>query len=222
VTAETGTPETVTGSRMEPTAMGLPGVAFTPGLHICAFYRGAAQRDELLLPYLREGLANGDKCICVTDDPAAGQSVLALAGEFGIDPATPPTPLEPLDSGSTYLSGGSFAIEKMIGFWDREMSTAVAKDGFGFVRAAGEMTWALRGQPGSQLLMAYEAQLNVFLHRYPQVLLCLYDLEQFANGGIVMEILRTHPTVLMSGRMIDNPWYVEPEEYLGRHTPAGA
>ena len=205
---------------MESTAMGLPGVSFTPGLHICAFYRGPSQRDELLLPYLREGLAAGDKCICVTDDPAAGAAVCALAGEFG---SAAPAQLQPMDSASTYLSGGFFAIEKMIGFWDREMDAAVAGQGFGFVRAAGEMTWALRGLPGSHLLMAYEAKLNVFLHRYPQVLLCLYDLEQFADGEILMEILRTHPTVLLSGQLLDNPWYVEPEEYLAANVPvAGA
>jgi MEDS: MEthanogen/methylotroph, DcmR Sensory domain len=206
---------------MEPTAMGLPGVAFTPGLHICAFYRGPTQRDELLLPYLREGLAAGDKCICVTDDPDAGSAVCGLAGEFGIDIASASAQLQPMDSGSTYLSGGRFAIEKMIGFWDGAMSAAVSRDGFGFVRAAGEMTWALRGVPGSDLLLAYEAQLNVFLHRYPQVLLCFYDLEQFSNGEILLEILRTHPTVFLSGQLLDNPWYVEPEEYLGRHVAAG-
>lgn len=199
------------------TAMGLPGVSFTPGMHICAFYRGPGQRDELLLPYLREGLAAGDKCICVTDDPAAGAAVCALAGEFG-DAA--PAQLEPLDSASTYLSGGAFTIEKMIGFWDREMGAAVVRDGFGFVRAAGEMTWALRGQPGSDKLMAYEATLNVFLHRYPQVLLCLYDLEQFSDGEILMEILRTHPMVLLSGQLLENPWYVEPEEYLATSSAA--
>jgi hypothetical protein len=199
------------------TAMGLPGVRFTPGLHICAFYRGPGQRDELLLPYLREGLAAGDKCICVTDDPAAGAAVCALAGEFG-DAA--PAQLEPLDSASTYLSGGCFTIEKMIGFWDREMGAAVVRDGFGFVRAAGEMTWALRGRPGSDKLMAYEATLNVFLHRYPQVLLCLYDLEQFSDGEILMEILRTHPMVLLSGQLLENPWYVEPEEYLATSSAA--
>jgi MEDS: MEthanogen/methylotroph, DcmR Sensory domain len=205
---------------MESTAMGLPGVSFTPGLHICAFYRGPSQRDELLLPYLREGLAAGDKCICVTDDPAAGAAVCALAGEFR---EAAPAQLQPLDSASTYLSGGSFTIEKMIGFWDREMGAAVARDGFDFVRAAGEMTWALRGHPGSDLLMAYEAKLNVFLHRYPQVLLCLYDLEQFSDGQILMEILRTHPAVLLSGQLLDNPWYVEPEEYLAANVPvAGA
>jgi hypothetical protein len=206
---------------MEPTAMGLPGVAFTPGLHICAFYRGPTQRDELLLPYLREGLAAGDKCICVTDDPRAGAAVCDLAGEFGIDVASSSAPLQPMDSASTYLSGGRFAIEKMIGFWDQAMTAAVSRDGFDFVRAAGEMTWALRGMPGSDLLLAYEAQLNVFLHRYPQVLLCFYDLEQFSNGQILLEILRTHPTVLLSGQLLDNPWYVEPEEYLGRHVAAG-
>jgi hypothetical protein len=202
---------------MESTAMGLPGVSFTPGLHICAFYRGPSQRDELLLPYLREGLAAGDKCICVTDDPAAGEAVCALAGEFR---EAAPAQLQPLDSASTYLSGGCFTIEKMIGFWDREMGAAVVRDGFGFVRAAGEMTWALRGQPGSDKLMAYEATLNVFLHRYPQVLLCLYDLEQFSDGEILMEILRTHPMVLLSGQLMENPWYVEPEEYLATSSAA--
>ena len=89
---------------MNPTAMGLPGVSFTPGLHICAFYRGAEQRDELLLPYLREGLAAGDKCICVTDDPAAGEAVRALGTEFGVDTTSASAQLQPMDSGSTYLS----------------------------------------------------------------------------------------------------------------------
>jgi len=143
--------------------------------------------------------------------------VCALASEFG---SAAPAQLQPMDSASTYLSGGCFVIEKMIGFWDREMDAAVADQGFGFVRAAGEMTWALRGLPGSHLLMAYEAKLNVFLHRYPQVLLCLYDLEQFSDGQILMEILRTHPTVLLSGQLLDNPWYVEPEEYLAANVSA--
>ena len=53
------------------------------------------------------------------------------------------------------------------------------------------------------------------------MLLCFYDLEQFSNGEILLEILRTHPTVLLSGQLLDNPWYVEPEEYLGRHVGAG-
>jgi len=193
-------------------AMGLPGVEFAPGDHICAFYRGPLQRDELLLPYLREGLRAGDKCICVTDDPAAGESVRALTAGAG--------QLQAMDSGHTYLAGGYFAIDRMLDFWDAAIGAAVLREGFGFVRAVGEMTWALRDLPGVELLLAYEARLNGFLHRYPQVLLCLYDLEQFSDGQILLEILRTHPKVLLSGQLLDNPWYVEPDEYLAQHATA--
>ena len=53
--------------------MGRPGMAMAPGDHICAFYRGPAQRDEVLLPYLREGILAGDRVICVMDDPDVEQ-----------------------------------------------------------------------------------------------------------------------------------------------------
>ena len=188
--------------------MGLPGVELVPGDHICAFYRGAAQRDELLLPYLTEGLRVGDKCICVTDDPAAAGAVRALAAGAG--------QLQAMTSGSTYLAGGYFAIDRMIEFWDAAVGGAVLGDGFRFVRAVGEMTWALRDLPGVEHLLAYEARLNGFLPRYPQVILCLYDLEQFSDGQILLEIMRTHPKVLLSGQLLDNPWYVEPDEYLAQ------
>jgi hypothetical protein len=196
--------------------MGLPGVELTPGDHICAFYRGSGQRDELLLPFLREGLRAGDKCLCVTDDPAADGPVLALAAEFSVDPTSSSGPMQHLRSDAAYLAEGYFATDRMIEFWDRAMGDAVVRDGFAFVRAAGEMTWALRELPGVEQLLTYEARLNEGLTRYPQVLLCLYDLEQFSDGQVLLEILRTHPLVLLSGQLLDNPWYVEPEEYLSR------
>jgi hypothetical protein len=195
--------------------MGLPGVELAPGDHICAFYRGAEQRDELLLPYLREGLLAGDKCICVTDDPAAGESVRALAAA-DVAPSPAAGQLQAMGSGATYLADGYFAIDRMIEFWDDAVGGAVLRDGFRFVRAVGEMTWALRDLPGVEHLLAYEARLNDFLPRYPQVILCLYDLEQFSDGQILLEILRTHPKVLLSGQLLDNPWYVEPNEYLAQ------
>lgn len=162
-------------------AMGLPGVEFAPGDHICAFYRGPLQRDELLLPYLREGLRAGDKCICVTDDPAAGESVRALTAGAG--------QLQAMDSGHTYLAGGYFAIDRMLDFWDAAIGAAVLREGFGFVRAVGEMTWALRDLPGVELLLAYEARLNGFLHRYPQVLLadCEADWESL-RASVMREL----------------------------------
>jgi hypothetical protein len=198
-------------------SMGLPGVSLAPGDHICAFYRGSEERDEILVPYLREGLRAGDKCICVTDDPLGDDSVQTLATESATDPDLALGHLQHLHSEASYLLDGFFAIERMIGFWESAVGGAVDREGFAFVRAVGEMTWALSGLPGAEDLLVYESRLNDFLPRYPQVVLCLYDLTRFTDGEILVDILRTHPAVLISGQLMDNPWYIEPDVYLNRH-----
>ncbi|MEA2589925.1 MAG: eukaryotic-like serine/threonine-protein kinase, partial [Actinomycetota bacterium] len=48
-------------------AIGVAGIQVRPGAHICGMYRGAAERDAILVAFLNAGLAAGDKCICVID-----------------------------------------------------------------------------------------------------------------------------------------------------------
>ncbi|HEY3259767.1 MAG TPA: MEDS domain-containing protein [Pseudonocardiaceae bacterium] len=199
-----------------PSAVGIPGVHVAPGDHICAFYPGLAERDEILIPYLREGLEAGNKCICVVDatDPEA---VFALLGpDVDLGSCLERRQLDVQRSEDTYLSGDSFSTEVMLDFWDRSIGEAIA-GGFDFARAVGEMTWALRQLPGVEELMGYEARLNQFLPRYPQVILCLYELDRF-SGEVLVDVLKTHPKVLMAGMVLDNPYYLKPEEFLAsRH-----
>lgn len=196
-------------------SMGIPGVTLTPGDHICAFYRGREQRDAVLVPFLREGILAGDKCICVMDDPDTEPVLGPLSMELDIERSLRSGQFELLDSGHAYLPGGCFAVERMLAFWEEGFHPAPDEDAYAFIRACGEMTWALRDLPGVELLVRYEAQLNRFLPRHPQaVLLCLYDLERFLDGQLLMGLLRTHPLVLLSGQILDNPWYVEPDQYL--------
>jgi hypothetical protein len=75
------------------------------------------------------------------------------------------------------------------------------------------MTWSLRDLPGVHELAAYESQLNEFMPRYPQVILCLYDIDQF-GGGIVVDMIKTHPKILMSSMVVENPFYLTPDEFL--------
>ena len=195
-------------------AMGLPGVAITPGDHVCAFYRGSLQRDQVLVPFLRDGILAGDKCICVMDDADTEQVLAPLSESLDLQGPISTGQFELLRSDSAYLPGGYFAIDEMIAFWEQGVATAVQHAGFSFVRSVGEMTWALRDLPGVEHLVSYEARLNQFLPRYPQVILCLYDLERFTDGQMLMALLRTHPKVLLSGQLLDNPWYVEPNDSL--------
>jgi hypothetical protein len=196
-----------------PIAMGRPGMAMAPGDHICAFYRGPEQRDEVLLPYLREGILAGDKVICVMDDPDVEQVTKPLSLEADVESSLSSGQLDLLTSDAAYLADGTFRLDRMLDFWEAGVGGAVRTSGYTFVRAVGEMTWALRDLPGVGDLVRYEARLNRFLPRYPQVVLCLYDLERFTDGQLLMELLRTHPKVLMSGQLFENPWYVAPDEF---------
>lgn len=214
-TARLGAPRALPDGGPEPVSMGIPGVVIRPGDHICAFYRGAAQRDEVLVPFLREGILAGDKCICVMDDPDTEPLLAPLSAELDLERSMRTGQFELYDSDHAYLPGGSFASDRMLGYWERGFHDATDDCGYTFVRAVGEMTWALRDVPGVEQLVAYEARLNDFLPTHPQcVLLCLYDLEQFSDGQMLMGLLGTHPIVLMSGQLLDNPWYTEPGEFL--------
>lgn len=195
-----------------PVSTGRPGVVMTPGDHICAFYRGTAQRDDVLLPFLEEGLLAGDRCICVLDDRDTEQVTKPLSLTIDVEASLRTGQLDLLPSDEAYLVGGGFSPDRMMDFWEAGVGGALRTGTYSFVRSVGEMTWALRDVPGVDQLVGYEARLNRFLPRYPQVILCLYDLERFTDGQLLMAMLRTHPKVLMSGQLLENPWYVEPDD----------
>lgn len=202
----------VAGTADDRIASGLAGLELRSGDHLCVFYRGAVERDALLLPFLREGLRAGHKCLCVMDQIEPGQVRAALSSD-ALSADAHGDQLDVLTSEETYLRTGGFATTAMLEFWDTSMARA-HRAGYPFIRAVGEMTWALRDVPGVDALIPYEAELNRSLRQYAQVGLCFYDLDQFTNGQLLLNVLRTHPKVLLGKAVIDNPWYVEPDELL--------
>jgi len=198
---------------MRDVPFGIPGLSLLPGDHVCAFYRGGSERDEMLLPYLAEGLRAGEKCICVVDASDPGAVLTSLGGEVDVGCHLAEHRLEMFTSEEAYLRKGRFAPASILEFWDGAIAAALGPEEFTFVRVVGEMSWALRGLPGSEELFAYEADLNRFALRYPQVLLCLYDLERF-GGEILVDVLKTHPKILVDGFVIENPYYLEPDQFL--------
>jgi hypothetical protein len=193
--------------------LGIPGLEMQAGDHVCAFYRGS-ERDELLIPYLEAGLRTGDKCICVVDT-SRPETLLAALDEPLVAEGMQRHQLALLSSKAAYLLGGEFVPERMLRFWDDNVRSALAEEGYSFVRSVGEMTWALCEARGVDRLVPYESELNRFLPRYPQVILCLYDVERF-SGDIILDMLKTHPKVLLNGMVLDNPYYLEPDEFLAR------
>jgi hypothetical protein len=197
---------------------GIPGLNLAPGDHICALYMGAAERDAILLPYLQAGLRSGDKCICVVDQDDTEGVRTGISDSADIDASIESGQLQMHTSSETYLACGEdgFTTEDMIKFWEDSVGRAMSGN-FRFARVAGEMSWALRDLPGLDELTRYESEFNRYVVRYPQLGLCLYDLERF-GGGILVDVLKTHPKILLGGMVLDNPHYLTPDEFLAQRS----
>jgi hypothetical protein len=83
---------------------------------------------------------------------------------------------------------------------------------YSFLRIAGEMTGTISDLLGDELI-EYESELNRFVPHYPQVVFCLYDLDHF-SGQQLIDVMRTHPKIVMGGTILENLYYVEPDEFL--------
>src|SRR4030081_3308133 len=112
-----------------PIALGLPGLELAPGDHVCAFYRGLPERDEILIPFLREGLRAGDKCICVVDASDPETVLAALGADLDVGPCLGRHQLEVQRSVEAYLPDGRFSTTEMLVFWDRVVGGALADGG---------------------------------------------------------------------------------------------
>jgi hypothetical protein len=205
----------------ETVSLGFGDIETSPGAHICAFYRGAKDRDELLIPYLEEGISRGDKCICLVD--SSGPEEIWRSLSCGDTDGHGAPQVEVLRSTESYLRGGRFDTDEMISWLTENVTAALDGGSFPLVRAAGEMSWALRAFPGVGELFYYESQLNRYMARIPrQVLFCMYDLDR-VSGSMVIDAMRTHPRVLVGGLLFENPYYVDPEQFAEAWAvPAGA
>src|SRR5690242_9800988 len=193
-------------------SLGIPGVGgVSPGTHFCALYSGPAERDRLLYLFLEEGLRRGDKCLCLIDDVEPALVRDRAVGQPGPDYSRRSAQLDVERSSDAYLRSGEFSVEDMVSFLSESVASAIADD-FDLLRAAGEMSWVLSGAPGWDDLFVYESSLNRVVEQVPAILMCLYDLKKF-GAEMLVEVLRTHPKVLLDGTVMDNPHYLEPTEY---------
>jgi hypothetical protein len=190
---------------------GLPGIELTPGDHICALYLGQRERDDIVVPYLWAGLRAGEKVICIIDSPPL-DDLARVADGGGIDAFVATQQLELHQPEDAYLRVRPFSPEAMIGFWESAVAPAVTSGSYDFARAAGQMPLELQSLPRSEFFR-YEAEVNRLTQRYPQAYLCLYDLQRF-GGGFMVDLLRTHPRLLMGGLILENPHYRPPGDLV--------
>jgi hypothetical protein len=197
-------------------ALGVGGLEADPGDHICGVYSGETERDQILIPFLRAGLAAGDKCICVVDGTPPVQIIATLGPEGEAAALTSSKQLEVIGASEMYLRSGRFSADEVIGVWKAAIADAMYAGRFDVVRAVE--TWSQRDVlPDLQELMMLESEMNRYLPLYPQVVVCLYDMDRFGAGALI-NLVMTHPRVLVGATLIENPYCLTPGEVLARST----
>ncbi len=187
-----------------------------PGDHLCCIYETEEEHRTVLTPYLRQGLERREMVFYIVDARMATHIFDYLRADgTDIEPRLASGQLSFSTADDCYMRDGVFDPEGMIGLLGAETQRAL-DEGYEALRVTGEMTWALRGLPGSNRLIEYEAKLNRFLPDSKCLALCQYDRTRFP-ANVLLDVLRTHPLVVVGTRVFRNTHYIPPEEFLSPH-----
>ena len=193
-------------------ALGVNGLEAQVGDHICGLYAGQSQRDQVVIPFLEAGLTAGDKCICVVDESDPAKIFKKLGHNAATSASATAKQLEVIRAADLYLRSGQFSADEIIGAWKAALADVMYDGRFDLVRAVE--TWSRRDVvPDMHELLQLESEMNRYLPLYPQVVVCLYDIDRF-GAGIIVNLLKTHPRMLVGEMLIENPYYLTPEELL--------
>jgi hypothetical protein len=181
--------------------------------HVCAFFNSADEEYRVLMPFIKDGFECGHKAVHVVN-PGRRQDHLQRLATAGIDAAAAQQSgqLDLRSNADAYLRNGQFDQDRMLDEFE-QLSSGNDKAGFPLSRIVCQMDWAADGRSHIDSLVEFESRVNELWCRHEDAVICVYDLAKF-GGDTVIDIMRTHPMVIIGGILQRNPFYVPPEEFL--------
>ena len=188
------------------------GESSSEGMHICAFFRNSAERYRVLMPFIREGMEQGDRAFHIVNPSLRGEHVQRIA-EVGVDTARAEVEgqLEIIGWDEAYLRGGSFSQTAMLSLLPVLLNKGRTR-GFPITRFIADVAWVLN-EGAVDSILEYECRVNLALPKAGDIVICAYDLDT-VDAAMVIAAMRTHPIVLIGGIVQHNPFYVPPDELL--------
>ena len=181
--------------------------------HICAFFNSVDEEHRVLRSFIKDGFESGDKAFHIVDPELQAQHLKRLV-ESGIDVerAMGTGQLELRRWQDAYLRGDRFDQDAMLALLEEVLQSGEAS-GYPLTRLVAHMEWALLDKPGVDDLLEYETRLNYMLPKYDDPVICTYDLSKF-SASAAMDIMRTHPVVIVGEVLQENPFFVPPDQFL--------
>ena len=180
--------------------------------HVCAFFNNEDEEYRVLLPFIKDGFRCGDKAIHVVNpDQRLHHLERLTAAGIDVPSAQQSGQLEVRTNTETYFRDGRFDQDRMLEVFE-QLASGNAAGGFPLSRIVCRMDWvAERGSRDS--VVEFEARVNHVWRNHEDAVICTYHLAKF-GGDTVIDILRTHPMVIIGGILQQNPFFVPPEVFL--------
>ena len=167
-----------------PTEVVLEGIAIEYGNHICTLYENDLGRLKWSVPFIRDGLRNGEGCLLVATKDVRDEIVGHIREVWDGVP-------EAIEQGHLLLSDGIPDGEVMCRFVEHSLMLAT-RAGMRSFRLLGDMSWCLALGMSYDDLLAYEMRYShEVARRFPLVSVCQYDVRDF-SGPAVLNALKCH------------------------------
>jgi hypothetical protein len=181
--------------------------------HVCAFFNSEDDEYRVLLPFIKDGFDCGHKAVHVIN-PGQHDDHLCRLTAAGIDTTAAQEcgQLELKTNSEAYLRNGIFDQDRMLAVFE-QLASGGSNRGFPLSRIVCHMDWAAEGRPYVDDLVEFESRVNDVWRRHDDAVICVYDLAIF-GGDTVVDIMRTHPMIIIGGILQQNPFYAPPVEFL--------
>jgi MEDS: MEthanogen/methylotroph, DcmR Sensory domain len=181
--------------------------------HVCALFNNDEEEYRVLLPFIKDGFECDHKAIHVVNPDQRAEHLQRLS-TAGIDAADAQQSgqLEVRSNTDTYLREGRFDQDRMLAAFE-DVANRNRESGYAMSRIVCRMDWAADGHEHVDNLIEFESRVNEVWQRHDDAVICTYHLGQF-TGDTVIDIVRTHPLVIVGGVLHQNPFFVPADRFL--------
>lgn len=189
-------------------SLGITDELFPVGSHICQIYCEDAERETVLVNFLRSGIQANERVCCVTEQNRESTLKEYLGNsDVHMSDSNRSGALVLLTTEETYFESGIFDPDRTLGLLVSYHSESL-DHGYAAARAIGGVSSDIRHVPGGSRLLEYEMKLSSLLKDHPVTTLCQYDARSF-DGATIMDLLKLHPLLIIRGAVVHNPFYTE-------------
>jgi PAS domain S-box-containing protein len=186
--------------------------------HFALIYEDRAEQMATVVPFVRQGIERGERCMYIVDDDSRDELVAALRdGGVDVDAALDAGQLSIHSVEETYLDGGEFDADEARDLLRSAIEEALDEyEGF---RVTAEETWLVNDEAAQREFMNCEAHVNDLVEDENAMALCQYNRAELPPE-VVEGVIETHPYLVYDGTACPNDYYTPPEEYFGPDRPA--